>query len=238
MSGADLVRALRASADPRVREMPIIGITARFERELAAAGADTCIRKPFTQVALAAALKNAFTARGGPSGGTLVTLLSRFVALHHEARAGALDAPRLERYRELRDDVARALVALQNISVPPSVRARDALRIYVALPVELRADWVTLRTATADFGTGGFSARCAARLQRGDDVTFAIHVSRTESIRGTARVMSVTPEDDGSRCGFAFRDVPEAGLECAEMLVFDEVLRQFPTGSPTLSRWR
>jgi CheY-like chemotaxis protein len=238
MSGADLVRALRACADVRVREMPIIGLSAKFGKELVAAGVDSCIGKPFTQVALAAALRNAFTARGGPSGGTLVTLLSRFVALHHEARAGALDAPRLERYRDLRDEVARALVALQNIAVPPNVRARDALRIYVALPAEIRADWVTLRTVTADFGTGGFSARCAARLQRGDEVSFVIHASRTERIAGTAHVMSVTPDADGCRCGFAFGAVDAASVECAEMLVFDEVLRQFPTGAPSPSRWR
>lgn len=48
MTGAELIRALRASADPRVRAIPAIGLSAYAgaRQELVAAGAVTAIGKP------------------------------------------------------------------------------------------------------------------------------------------------------------------------------------------------
>jgi CheY-like chemotaxis protein len=54
MSGAELIRALRASADPRLRRVPAIGLTAydAGERELLEAGAALVLRKPWNEVAV------------------------------------------------------------------------------------------------------------------------------------------------------------------------------------------
>lgn len=59
MTGAELVRILRNSADARLRSIAIIGLSGRpgSERELLAAGALTFLPKPFRIVQLSAALR-------------------------------------------------------------------------------------------------------------------------------------------------------------------------------------
>jgi len=54
MSGSDLIRALRASSDDRLRHIPAIGLTgfARFEQDLVAAGALCALSKPCGEEAL------------------------------------------------------------------------------------------------------------------------------------------------------------------------------------------
>ncbi len=58
MSGSELIRALRASADLRLRTVPVIGISGRegADRELLAAGASAFVAKPVEEQALLAAL--------------------------------------------------------------------------------------------------------------------------------------------------------------------------------------
>ncbi len=76
MSGSELIRALRASADLRLRTVPVIGISGRegADRELLAAGASTFVAKPVEEQALLAALARvASPARdGGTPPGLLV----------------------------------------------------------------------------------------------------------------------------------------------------------------------
>jgi CheY-like chemotaxis protein len=59
MTGAELVRLMRGSLDPRVRAVAVIGLSGRpgSERELLAAGALTFLPKPFRIAQLAAALR-------------------------------------------------------------------------------------------------------------------------------------------------------------------------------------
>jgi CheY-like chemotaxis protein len=70
MTGAELIRLLRAAPNPDVRAMPIIGLSGRpgSERELLRAGARTFLPKPFGEPALRAALRTAF--EDDPDGGT------------------------------------------------------------------------------------------------------------------------------------------------------------------------
>jgi CheY-like chemotaxis protein len=64
-SGTDLVRSLRGSTDPRLRALPVVGISSRFGADLLAAGADTAVAKPFEDGALRAAVERAIRARAG-----------------------------------------------------------------------------------------------------------------------------------------------------------------------------
>lgn len=65
MTGAELIRFLRGSPDPRVRSMPIIGLSGRpgSEQELLTAGAEVFLPKPFGESELAAALRLALSER-------------------------------------------------------------------------------------------------------------------------------------------------------------------------------
>jgi CheY-like chemotaxis protein len=61
MTGAELIRLLRAAPNPAVRAIPIIGLSGRpgSERELLRAGARTFLPKPFHEAELRAALRAA-----------------------------------------------------------------------------------------------------------------------------------------------------------------------------------
>jgi CheY-like chemotaxis protein len=58
MRGSELIRALRASGDPRIARVPVIGISARAgaARELLAAGANAVVPKPIEEGAILAAV--------------------------------------------------------------------------------------------------------------------------------------------------------------------------------------
>jgi CheY-like chemotaxis protein len=56
VTGAQLVRVLRASNIPGVKAMPIIGCTGASAHELLESGANLCLKKPVKRAALAAAL--------------------------------------------------------------------------------------------------------------------------------------------------------------------------------------
>jgi len=60
MTGAELIRLLRAAPVPEVRAIAIIGLSGRAgsERELMGAGAGTFLAKPFGEADLAAALSS------------------------------------------------------------------------------------------------------------------------------------------------------------------------------------
>jgi DNA-binding response OmpR family regulator len=64
MTGAELIRLLRAAPVPALRSMPIVGLSGRpgSEKDLLGAGAATFLRKPFGEAELLAALRVALAA--------------------------------------------------------------------------------------------------------------------------------------------------------------------------------
>ncbi len=59
MTGAELIQLLRTSPEPRIRALPVIGLSGRpgSESELVGAGAQTFLSKPFGGAQLDAALR-------------------------------------------------------------------------------------------------------------------------------------------------------------------------------------
>jgi CheY-like chemotaxis protein len=70
MTGTELIRFVRAIPDPRVRSVPIIGLSGKpgSEHELLAAGAEVFLPKPFGEAELAAALRLALADREDNAG--------------------------------------------------------------------------------------------------------------------------------------------------------------------------
>jgi CheY-like chemotaxis protein len=57
VTGAQLIRVLRSSADPKVRALPVIGVSGTGTRELLDSGATLCLEKPVTGFMLRSALR-------------------------------------------------------------------------------------------------------------------------------------------------------------------------------------
>ena len=70
MTGAELIRILRAVPLPEVRAMPIVGLSGRggSEHELLAAGAATFVAKPFGELDLVGAVRAALGLAAAASG--------------------------------------------------------------------------------------------------------------------------------------------------------------------------
>ncbi len=70
MTGAELIRLLRAAPLPEVRAMPIIGLSGRSgsERDLLGAGAGSFIAKPFGELKLVTAVRAALDLASPASG--------------------------------------------------------------------------------------------------------------------------------------------------------------------------
>lgn len=89
LDGLALCRALRADADPRVADLPVVMVTARVEeidRLLGLeAGADDYLCKPFSPRELVARIKAILRRAGRPAPVVAVDTLARRIAVHGKA---------------------------------------------------------------------------------------------------------------------------------------------------------
>jgi CheY-like chemotaxis protein len=69
MTGAQFIRELRASPDDRLRQLPVVGLTAyeNGERELLEAGAALVLRKPWNEAVVLAAARRLLRTPGPSS---------------------------------------------------------------------------------------------------------------------------------------------------------------------------
>jgi len=144
VSGSEFIRTLRRSSDKRLRSIPVIGLSGGFARELLAAGATTCLKKPFSQVGLSQALESALS--GEPSGREA----SR--GGNHASDASAAGAPH---------------------GAGASARARRAARVVVDFEMEIRSRCGVERTRTVDLSAGGFAVRMREELRADETIEFS-----------------------------------------------------------------
>lgn len=156
----------------------------------------------------------------------LAEWLQGFRQMHEKARRGALDERELATYRAGRDELARALLAVQRLTLRPGETARKALRVARALQLDL--DFVTSaeRAVTIDLSAGGFSCLLAKAPPVGDEVGFSLRLPAAEALAGRARVQDVKVLPGNVRVSFAFVRQGEAEKERVELFVFDTVLAQ------------
>lgn len=152
--------------------------------------------------------------------------LRAFRALHDLARRGALSERDRIDYLGARDELARALVAMQRLSVPAGATPRQALRVARALQVDLETPFAITRATTRTLSIGGFSALVAKPPARGEDVKCSLRIPGGEPVVTTARLLDSRLQAGSSEASFAFGSLSEADRERLELLVFDTVLEQ------------
>lgn len=159
--------------------------------------------------------------------------LKRFRALHAKARAGELDRRDLAGYQAARDDLARALLAAQRLTLDEGRAPRRSLRVARALQADLEFDDGTVRALTLDVSAGGFATRLAKPPRVGEEPRVMLRVPGGEPLRATARALEVKPLGGTYRVGFQLVGLSEEDTERLELFVFDAVLQQLEAAGTT-----
>jgi hypothetical protein len=160
---------------------------------------------------------------------SLAEWMKGFRELHERAKRGQLSSAEQDGYRSGRDELARALLSAQRLTVKPGETPRQALRVARALQVDL--DLLTSRTRaiTVDISAGGFSCLLAKAPPSGDEVGFSLRIPGAEALAGKAHTADVKPQQGNVRVSFAFVGLEAAERDRMELFVFDTVLAQIST---------
>ncbi len=163
---------------------------------------------------------------------SLAAFLSRFRELHGRSAAGSLSAEEGEEYRRARAELARALVAVQRLSLKPGETARQSLRVARALQVDLEWPRAQVRAATLDLSVGGFATLLAKAPSQADEGECVFRLPGGDKMTARAKVVNVAVQPTAVRVAFAFEGLPEEDRERVERVVFDTVLDQLGPGPP------
>jgi len=157
---------------------------------------------------------------------SLAVWLKGFRELHERARSRKLSPEELEEYRGARDELARALLSAQRLTVKPGETPRGSLRVARALQVDLDMITSSARAITVDLSTGGFACLLAKAPSMGDEIGFSLRLPGTDALAGKVRVADVKPQQGNVRVSFQFSGMTGEDRERVEMFVFDTVLAQ------------
>ncbi len=157
---------------------------------------------------------------------SLAEWLKGFRELHERARVGKLSQADQDAYRAARDELARALLNAQRLTVKPGETPRQQLRVARALQVDLDLITSKARAITIDLSTGGFACLLAKAPPTGEEVSFSLRFPGSEALIGKVRVADVKPQQGNVRVSFQFSGLDPGERERMELFVFDTVLAQ------------
>jgi len=152
--------------------------------------------------------------------------LKAFRALHQRAREGKLSADEQATYRNGRDELARALLAAQQVMLRSGEVPRRQLRVARALQVDIELPKQKLKGMTQDVSPGGFGVLLATPPQPGDQLRCSLRLPGQEPVAAVARVADVKVLPGNARAAFAWVNLAAADAERLETFVFDAVLQQ------------
>jgi len=157
---------------------------------------------------------------------TLAEWMRGFRDLHERARGGKLSQGELETYGAAREELARALLGAQRLTVKPGETPRQSLRVARALQVDLDLLTSSVRAITIDLSTGGFACLLAKPPPLGDEFGFSLRLPGSDPLLGKVKVADVKPQQGNVRVSFQFAGMSAEDRERVERFVFDTVLAQ------------
>jgi len=152
--------------------------------------------------------------------------MKAFRELHERAREKKLSPQEADGYRAARDELARALLSAQRLTVKPGETPRQSLRVARALQVDLDLLTSNARAITIDLCTGGFACLLAKAPPLGEEFGFSLRLPGAEPLAGKVRVADVKAQQGNVRVSFQFSGLPAEERERVETFVFDTVLGQ------------
>jgi hypothetical protein len=152
--------------------------------------------------------------------------LKSFRSLHARFKAGELTPTEVATYRLGRDELARALLAAQQVAMKKTEVPRRQIRVARALQLDIDLGKDKIRGMTLDISAGGFGALLARPPTLGDAVKFSIRLPGQEAVSGAARVVDAKVLPGNVRAAFSFMNLTPQDAERVETFVFDALLEQ------------
>jgi hypothetical protein len=157
---------------------------------------------------------------------TLAEWLSGFRSLHEKARRRMLGHGEEQTYRAGRDELDRALLAAQRLTVKSGQTARQSLRVARALQIDVDLPTARERAVTVDLSAGGFSTLLDKAPPLGDVVGISLRLPAAEPLVCKARITDVRAQASNVRVAGAFVGLSDEERERLELFLFDCVLAQ------------
>jgi hypothetical protein len=157
---------------------------------------------------------------------SLADWLRVFRTLHERAKKGELEGTDASDYRAGCDELARALIAAQRLTLKPGEVPRHALRVARALQVDLDTPVSHVRAMTIDLSVGGFSALVAKAPPANEEQTAHLRVPGGEQIVTPVLPGEVKQQTGSVRVSFAFKKLSDGDRARLELLVMDTALSQ------------
>jgi hypothetical protein len=153
--------------------------------------------------------------------------IDEFSRLHSSARKGNLSEAEKRTYLDRREELARALVTAQQLTLQPGQTPRQALRVSKALQIDLELPSGRQRVTTQNLSTGGFGAIVGQLPPSNQSISFSLKQPAGDPIVGRCRVREAQARIGSSLVSFVFEDLAEDARDRIEMTIFDAVMEQF-----------
>lgn len=155
----------------------------------------------------------------------LADWLRVFRALHDKAKKGELAGTDADDYRAGCDELARALIAAQKLTLRPGEVPRRVLRVARALQVNLETKVSSVRATTIEISVAGFSV-LLGKAPPSEPQTATLRLPGAEPVIAEVLPGETKLQAGAVRVAFLFKGLPEPERQRLETLVIDTALSQ------------
>jgi hypothetical protein len=156
---------------------------------------------------------------------SLADWLRVFRTLHERAKKHELKGQDEADYRAGCDELARALIAAQKLTLKPGETPRHVLRVARALQVTIDGKVTNVRATTVELSVAGFSALLAKVPPHDDELVASLRVPGLEKPIQAPVTAGDTKQLGGTvRVSFVFGKLPDEARAQLELLVMDTAL--------------
>jgi hypothetical protein len=158
----------------------------------------------------------------------LMAWIAGFAELHEKAKKKALSADDLAIYQHGRDELARAMVAAQRLTLKQGQTPRQMMRVARAVQIELQLISGPVRALTSEISRGGFSAMLPKTPRLGEVAGFKLSLPDVrDPLVGRCKVLEPIARQGSPRTSFSFEGLGDKEIEAIDMMLFDAVIAQF-----------
>ena len=156
---------------------------------------------------------------------SLADWLRVFRTLHERAKKHELKDKDLEDYRAGCDELARALIAAQKLTLKQGETPRHVLRVARSLQVTIEGKVTNVRATTVEVSVAGFSALLGKVPPHDDELTASLRIPGAEKPLQAPVTAGEAKQLGGTvRVAFLFGKLPDEARAQLETLVIDTAL--------------